>query len=89
MFDRVDYQFTPVDSVHLNLNYSRSWFQTPNTYDNLNVLDQFGNNVGDADQNSKIETFDIAPTYTRIIGKNAVFNFGPYIRKDSVSVFSQ
>ena len=37
VFDRVDYQFTAADSVHLNLNYTRSWFQTPNTYDNLNV----------------------------------------------------
>jgi hypothetical protein len=61
VFDRVDYQFTPVDAFHLNLNYSRSWFQTPNSYDNLNVLDQFGNDVGDTDQKSKIETFDIAP----------------------------
>src|SRR5262249_23007010 len=52
IFDRVDYQFTQKDSVHLNLNYSRSWFQTPNAYDNLNVLDQFGNNVGDTDQKS-------------------------------------
>ena len=39
-FDRVDYQFTPVDSVHLNLNYSRSWFQTPNAYDNVNVSER-------------------------------------------------
>ncbi|HSY67596.1 MAG TPA: TonB-dependent receptor, partial [Edaphobacter sp.] len=37
IFDRVDYTFTPVDSVHLDLNYSRSWFQTPNTFDNLNI----------------------------------------------------
>jgi hypothetical protein len=86
-FDRLDYQFTPVDAVHLNLNYSRSWFQTPNSYDNLNVLDQFGNDVGDTDQKSKIETFDIAPTYTRIIGKTSVFNLGPYIRKDSYQYF--
>jgi hypothetical protein len=87
VFDRLDSQFTPVDAVHLNLNYSRSWFQTPNSYDNLNVLDQFGDNVGDADQKSKIETFDIAPTYTRIAGKNSVFNFGPYLRKDSYQYF--
>jgi hypothetical protein len=86
-FDRLDYQFTPVDALHFNLNYSRSWFQTPNSYDNLNVLDQFGNDVGDTDQKSKIETFDIAPTYTRIIGKSSVFNFGPYIRKDSYQYF--
>ncbi len=87
VFDRADYQFTPVDAFHLNLNYSRSWFQTPNSYDNLNVLDQFGNDVGDADQKSKIETFDIAPTYTRTIGKSSVFNFGPYIRKDTYQYF--
>jgi Carboxypeptidase regulatory-like domain/TonB-dependent Receptor Plug Domain len=87
VFDRADYQVTPTDSFHLNLNYSRSWFQTPNTYDNLNVLDQFGNDVGNADQHSKIETFDIAPTYTRTIRKNSVFNFGPYIRKDVYQYF--
>jgi hypothetical protein len=87
VFDRLDYQFTPVDALHLNLNYSRSWFQTPNTYDNLDVQDQFGNLVGDTDQKSKIETFDIAPTYTRILGKSAVFNFGPYLRKDTYQYF--
>jgi hypothetical protein len=37
VFDRVDRSFTDKDSVHTNLNYSRSWFQTPNSYDNLNV----------------------------------------------------
>ncbi|MEI9969915.1 MAG: hypothetical protein WDM87_15305 [Terracidiphilus sp.] len=37
LFDRIDYSFTQADSVHLDLNYSRSWFQTPNSYDNLNV----------------------------------------------------
>jgi hypothetical protein len=87
LFDRVDYQFTPVDSLHMNLNYSRSWFQTPNAYDNLNVLDQFGNNVGNTDQHSKIETFDIAPTYTRIISSNAVFNFAPYVRRDAYNYY--
>src|ERR1700723_2301719 len=30
IFDRIDRQLTPIDSIHLNLNYSRSWFQTPN-----------------------------------------------------------
>jgi hypothetical protein len=37
VFDRVDRSFHGKDSVRLNLNYSRSWFQTPNAYDNLNV----------------------------------------------------
>jgi hypothetical protein len=92
IFDRIDRQITAADSVHLNLNYSRSWFQTPNSFDNLNVSNVIGGgtgsnpvfgNIGNTDQRSKIETFDIAPTYTRILGDNSVFNFGPYIRKDA------
>lgn len=96
IFDRLDYSFTNVDSVHLNLNYSRSWFQTPNAYQNLNVSNvvsggatpnpTFGN-VGDTDQRSKIGTFNIAPTYTRIVGRNALFNFGGYVRRDGYNYF--
>jgi len=96
VFDRIDRQLTPLDSIHLNLNYSRSWFQTPNAFDNLNVQNVisgggganpiFGN-VGNTDQRSKIGTFDIAPTYTRTIGANSVFNFGPYIRKDQYDYY--
>jgi hypothetical protein len=96
IFDRVDYTFTPHDSIHLDLNYSRSWFQTPNAYDNLNVQNVVSGgssatptfaDVGDADQRSKIETFNISPTYTRIIGNNAVFNFGAFARKDQYNYF--
>ncbi len=90
-FDRVDYNFTGADSLHLDLNYSRSWFQTPNSYDNLNIQNVIDGgatanptfaNVGDADQHSKIGTFNISPTYTRIVNPYAVLNVGAYIRKD-------
>ncbi|MGA7697031.1 MAG: TonB-dependent receptor [Candidatus Sulfotelmatobacter sp.] len=37
LFDRVDYQLTPADSIHLNFGYSRSWFQTPNSLDAENA----------------------------------------------------
>jgi hypothetical protein len=96
LFDRIDYQFTTADSIHLNLNYSRSWFQTPNTFDNLNVDNVVSGgagaspvfaNVGNADQRSKIGTFDIAPTYTRVVGANSVFNFGAYVRKDAYNYY--
>jgi Carboxypeptidase regulatory-like domain/TonB-dependent Receptor Plug Domain len=90
-FDRVDYSLSQADSIHLDLNYSRSWFETPNTYDNLNVLNvtaggasanpTFGN-VGNADQHSKINTLNISPTYTRIISNNSVFNLGAFVRRD-------
>lgn len=90
-FDRVDYNLTPSDSFHLNLNYSRSWFQTPNSYDSLNVqnvlsggttADPVFGSVGQTDQISKIGTFNIAPVYTHILSPASVFNFGAFIRKD-------
>lgn len=90
-FDRIDRQFTPNDAVHLDLNYTRSWFQNPNTFDNLNVQNIISGGtgpnpvfgiIGNTDQRSKIETFDIAPTYTKLLGANAVFNLGPYVRRD-------
>jgi hypothetical protein len=36
-FDRVDYQLSTADSIHLNFGYSRSWFQTPNSLDAENA----------------------------------------------------
>jgi len=96
-FDRVDYNLTSVDSLHLNLNYSRSWFQTPNAYQNLDVQNVLNNTgasssptfgtVGNADQRSKIGTFNIYPTYTRIINNNSVFNLGAWVRKDLYNYF--
>ncbi len=97
-FDRIDRQFTSKDSVHLNLTYSRSWFQTPNTYDTLNVNNVVAGgtgsspvlgDVGDADQKSKIETFNISPTYTRTIGANAVFNFCALCTKGLLQLLSK
>jgi hypothetical protein len=96
VFDRVDYNFTAVDSIHLDMNYSRSWFQTPNTYDNLNVQNVVSGgtssnpvygNVGNADQRSKIGTINISPTYTRIIGNNTVFNLGAFVRRDQYNYY--
>jgi hypothetical protein len=90
-FDRVDYTFSPADSMHFDFNYSRSWFQTPNSFDNLNVENvvnggatpnpAFGN-LGNTDEHSKIGTINISPTYTRIVSNNAVLNLGAYVRRD-------
>ena len=96
VFDRIDRSFSAKDSIHLNLNYSRSWFQTPNTYDSLNVANVVSDgatanpvfaNVGNADQRSEIGTFDIAPTYTRVLNDFAVFNLGPYVRRDTYNYY--
>jgi hypothetical protein len=91
LFDRVDYGFSPTDSVHIDFNYSRSWFQTPNAFDNLNIQNVisggssanpvFGN-VGNTDQRSEIGTFNISPTYTRVVSTNSVLNLGAWVRRD-------
>jgi hypothetical protein len=87
IFDRVDYQVSQEDTLHGNFQYTRSWFQTPNTFDNLNVLDPSGNNIGDTDQRSKIGTFNIAPTWTRLISQSAVFTLGAYVRRDQYNYY--
>src|SRR5205823_3558022 len=33
VFDRLDFQISKADSIHLNLGFTRSWFQTPNSFD--------------------------------------------------------
>ena len=95
-FDRVDRSFTEKDSIHVNFNYTRSWFQTPNTFDNLNVQNVVSGgagtnpvfaNLGNTDQRAKIETYDIAPLYTHLIGSNAIFNFGGFVRRDGFNYY--
>src|SRR6202047_4105054 len=69
LFDRVDFQPTGKDSIHVNLGYSRSWFQTPNSYDNLNagVTNPItGGLLGPTDQRSEIKTYNIAPLWTHL-----------------------
>ncbi|MGA2005038.1 MAG: TonB-dependent receptor, partial [Terriglobales bacterium] len=44
LFDRVDYQISSADSIHLNFGYSRSWFQTPNSLDAQNATPWSGLN---------------------------------------------
>ena len=94
LFDRVDYQLSTADSIHLNLGYTRSWFQTPNSFDAQNAtawngvtvdnggLDPNGDVVGPADQRSQIRTFNIAPSWTRLLNANSVFTLGAYVRRD-------
>jgi len=101
IFDRVDYKPTQVDALTANLNFSRSWFQTPNSYDaqdatawsgpvcpllgysaQCNGLGPNGQVVGTTDQRSQIRTFNIAPTWTRILNTDTVFTFAGFARQD-------
>ncbi|HEY6765378.1 MAG TPA: TonB-dependent receptor plug domain-containing protein, partial [Candidatus Sulfotelmatobacter sp.] len=98
-FDRVDYQLSTADSIHLNFGYTRSWFQTPNSFDAQNAtawsglvvdsggLDPNGHVVGPADQRSKIQTFNIAPSWTRLVNSNTVFTLGAFVRRDHFNYY--
>ena len=99
LFDRVDYQLTAADSIHLNFGYTRSWFQTPNTFDSQFATpwngvvvanggrDPNGNIVGPTDQRSQIKTFNIAPSWTRLLSSNAVFTLGAFVRRDQFNYY--
>jgi hypothetical protein len=99
LFDRVDYQLTNSDSIHLNFGYTRSWFQTPNSFDAENAtpwngvvvanggFDPDGNVVGPTDQRSQIKTFNIAPSWTRLLSPTTVFTLGAFVRRDAYNYY--
>jgi Carboxypeptidase regulatory-like domain/TonB-dependent Receptor Plug Domain len=99
IFDRVDYQLSGADSIHVNLGFTRSWFQTPNSFDaqdatawNGVVVDNGGlgpngQPVGPADQRSQIKTFNIAPAWTRLINNSTVFTLGTFVRRDQYNYY--
>lgn len=95
-FDRADFQVSTSDSVHLNLGFTRSWFQNPNSFDAQNTtawkglvdpnfssgLGPDGQPVGPADQRAQIKTYNVAPSWVRLLNSNAVFTFGGFMRRD-------
>jgi len=104
VFDRVDYKFSDANTVQLNLGYTRSWFQTPNSHDaqlasgwsgpcapgqlfSCDGLGPDGNPVGAQDQRSKIGTFNIAPSFVHLIGTNAIFTVGAFLRQDQFKYY--
>src|SRR5437868_2374834 len=79
-FDRIDYQLSKADQLHLNLGFTRSWFENPNSIDqqlHLGFVDPLtGSPLGPTDQRSQIKTFNIAPTWTRLLSSTTLFTFG-------------
>jgi hypothetical protein len=102
VFDRVDFKLSTNNTLQLNFQYSRSWFQNPNTFDQqfhtcnagfaCNGAGQAvnpvnGNLLGPTDQRSQIQTYDIAPTWTHVVNNNAVFTLGAFVRKDTFNFY--
>jgi hypothetical protein len=94
IFDRVDFKPSQKDTINVNGQFTRSWFQTPNSYDAQDAtawsglvvsnggLGPNGLPVGPTDQRSQIKTFDIAPTWTRLVNNSTVLTVGGWARQD-------
>jgi hypothetical protein len=99
IFDRFDLKPSSKDTINLNLGFTRSWFQTPNSFDGQNAtawsglvvdnngLGPDGKPVGSTDQVSKIRTFNIAPNWTRLLNSNMVFTLGGFVRQDQYNYY--
>jgi hypothetical protein len=90
LFDRVDYVISGADSIHVNFQYTRSWFQTPNTIDNLNLGltdPTTGAALPAQDQRALIKTYNIAPVWTRLISSTTLLTVGAFVRHDQFNYY--
>src|SRR6267143_933703 len=68
-FDRSDFRPNGTDTLHLNIQAAKSGFEVPNTYEQSQQL-----------QHQSINTFNIAPGYSRVIGSNTLFTVNGFVR---------
>jgi len=75
-FNRLDAHSGAASAFHLNVQAARSSFDVPNTLD-----------AADAgqDQHQKIDTFNLAPGYTGVIGSSALITANVYARRDHLT----
>lgn len=77
IFDRMDFQPTGKDALHLNLFAARNWIQIPNSLDQLAQ-----------DQRQRVLTWSIAPGYQHTFSAHTLLTINPYIRKDLFNYYS-
>ena len=66
----------PPSTFHLNVQAARSSFDVPNTYDQ---------NDRRQAQHQKINTFNVAPGYSRVIGAKTLFTANAFVRRDHLT----
>jgi len=76
IFDRLDYQPTGRDSLHLDIFGARNWFQIPNTYDQPNQ-----------DQRQQARTFSFALGYQHTFNPKMLMTISPFVRQDRVDYY--
>ena len=77
IFDRLDWQPTGIDALHLNLFAARNWFQVPNDYDQLAQ-----------DQKLRVLTWNIAPGYQHTFNAHTLLTVTPYVRRDEFNYYA-
>ena len=73
LFDRFDFAPSATDSFHLNLSASRSWFQTPNQFDQQDL---------GQDQRAKILSYNASLIWTHLFSNSTLLSVNPYLRQD-------
>lgn len=76
IFDRIDYQPSGSDSLHLDLSGARNWFQIPNSYDQLSQ-----------DQRQEATTISVGLGYQHTFSPQALLTVNPFYRQDHVQYF--
>src|SRR6202030_868907 len=72
-FDRLDFQPSGADSVHLNFGYTRSWFQQPNSFDQQ---------AAGQDQRAQVQSLNVAPSWTHLFNATTLLTVGAFVRRD-------
>jgi hypothetical protein len=73
LFDRLDLRGSETGTFHLNVQAARSSFDVPNTLDAAAV---------GQDQHQNVDTFNIAPGYSQVLGSRTLFTANAYARGD-------
>jgi hypothetical protein len=71
LFNRLDFHPNGTDSLHLNVQVAGSSFDVPNAYDQINQT-----------QHQTIDSTNVAPGYTRVIGSKTLFTANGFVRRD-------
>jgi len=76
LFDRLDAHVNDTGTLHLNVQAARSSFEVPNSLDAAAL--------GQA-QHQDINTFNVAPGFSQVLGSKTLFTANAYVRQDHLT----
>ena len=99
VFDRVDFKPSQADTINVNLGFTRSWFQTPNSYDaqNATAWSDWWSTTAASAPTARWSAHRIsAPRSRRSTSRrpgriwsapHTVFTFGGFVRRDQFNYY--